>query len=101
MRSNRGKIDLVRDTRARGLGIGLSYRVLAHDLEDQVAACSSYVSCVKQILKLRIHLEPSLSVGFMADSVWLTHRTHGAWRFSTSPTQRCRALANLYRTPGA
>jgi hypothetical protein len=72
MRADSGEIDLVRETLARGLSIGLSYREFADDFEDQVAAFGAYVSCVQQILKLRIQFEPSVgvAVGFMADSVW-------------------------------
>ncbi len=72
MRADRGKIDLVRETLTRGLGVGLSYREFAHDFKHQVPTFVTYVSCVKQILKLGIQFEPSVSVaiGFMADSVW-------------------------------
>ena len=68
---DRRKIDLVRETLTRGLGVGLSYREFAHDFKHQVPAFVTYVSCVKQILKLGIQFEPSVSVtiGFMADSI--------------------------------
>jgi hypothetical protein len=72
MRAYSGNIDLIGETLTRGLGVGLSYRELADNFEHQVAAFITYVSRVKQILKLRIQFEPSVSVaiGFMADSVW-------------------------------
>ena len=47
MRADSGKIDLVRETLTRGLGVGLSYRELADNFEHQVTTFITYVSCVQ------------------------------------------------------
>jgi len=72
MRTNGGKIHLIREAVTRGLRVGLSYREFAHDFKDKVPAFVTNVSCVKQVHELGIQFEPSMSVaiGFVADSVW-------------------------------
>src|SRR5258708_30038997 len=47
MRADSGKIDLVRETLTRGLGVGLSYRELADNFEHQITTFITYVSCVQ------------------------------------------------------
>src|SRR5260370_35435891 len=72
MRTNSRMIHLIREASTRGPGVGLSYREFAHNFKDKVPAFVTNVSRVKQVHKLSIRLEPSVSVavGFMADSVW-------------------------------
>src|ERR1700730_7445111 len=72
-RADSGQLHLIGEALTRGLRVGLSYRVFAHDFKHKVSAFVTYVSCVKQIHKLGIQFEPSVSVaiGFMADAIWL------------------------------
>ena len=59
MRPDSGKTDLISETLARGLGVGLSYREFAGNFEHQVAAFCTNVSGIQQILKLRICIAPT------------------------------------------
>src|SRR5260370_5486365 len=88
VRTHRWKLHIVRVICARGLGVGLRYRKSAYDFEYQIAALVFLISGVQQILELRIHFQPavSISVCLMADAIRLSATGGGHNRSRQSDT---------------